>query len=254
MDMEKDHLVVISNPRNMPEVPDNSVQLVIASPPYFDMNDERSGSAGYFAGHLEEMQLAFNECFRVLQAGRHICVNVCDVVGRGCAHPYPAHYVLMLQRAGFEYRDDIVWRKPTAEGAARRQALFIQHPCPQYYFPNDILAHILVLRKGKQDTRKVAMADLRQARLDIGEAGKQNGGHGSLPCGIAETLIKLYTCEGETVLDPFLGDGTTAAAAASLGRKSVSYGPDRSRLPSILQRAGIAPDRIGIIEQRRLFG
>jgi len=252
MGMEKKHLVVISNPRNMPEVPDGSVHLIIASPPYFDMNDERGSSPEYFSGYLQEMQLIFNECFRVLQTGRHICVNVCDVMGKGYAHPYPAHYVLMLQRAGFEYRDDIVWRKPTACGASRRQALFIQHPCPQYYFPNDVLAHILVLRKGKSDFRKIGIEDRHQARLDIGEAGRRNGDHTSFPYEIPETLIKLYTCEGETVLDPFLGDGMTATVAASLGRRSISYEPDRFRLPSILQRSGIAPDKMGIIEQRRL--
>ena len=116
-----------------------------------------------------------------------------------------------------------------------------------------MLAHILVLRKGKSDFRKIAIDDRRQARLDIGEAGKRDDGHAAFPYEIPETLIKLYTCEGETVLDPFLGDGMTATAAASLGRKSISYGPDRSRLPSILQRSGIAPDKMGIIEQRRLF-
>jgi len=234
MGMEKEHLVVISNPRNMSEVPDGSVQLVIASPPYFDMNDERQPE--YFGDYLKEMQLVFNECYRVLQAGRHICVNVCDVIGKGCAHPYPAHYVLLLQRVGFEYRDDIIWQKPA------------------YGSPNNVLGHILIMRKGRADFRKIGQSERKQAIFDIRTAMRGwDSGSSQLPCAISETLIKLYTCEGETVLDPFLGDGMTATAAARLGRCSISYEPDLSRLPSILQRSGIAPDKVKIIEQRRLF-
>jgi len=67
---------------------------------------------------------------------------------------------------------------------------------------------------------------------------------------LPEALIRLYTYEGETVLDPFLGDGATARAAAGLYRNSVGYTPDYSALPSLRRVSGIAPHELEIIERR----
>ena len=122
MGMEKNHLVVIGDPRSMAEVPDESVQLIATSPPVFEIGASLDG----FKDYLEELQLAFRECYRVLEKGRYICVNVCDIVSRESKYPIPAHYVLLLQRAGFEYRDDIIWRKPRTSG--KRFGVFVEHP------------------------------------------------------------------------------------------------------------------------------
>ncbi|HIG98260.1 TPA: site-specific DNA-methyltransferase [Candidatus Woesearchaeota archaeon] len=135
--MDPKHLVVIGDSRRMAEVPDDSVQLIVTSPPYFDVKDygqENIGSLDDFSEYLEEMQLVFKECHRVLENGRYICVNICDIISHKYKYPIPAHYVLLLQRAGFEYREDIIWRKPSgvgangAGGAAKRFGVFIQHP------------------------------------------------------------------------------------------------------------------------------
>lgn len=255
--MGNNHLVVIGDPCSMAEVPDESVQLVATSPPLSDIGK----SFDDFNGYLKEIQLVFRECYRVLEKGRYICVNVCDVVNHELRYPIPVHYVLLLQRAGFEYRDDIIWRNPRTSG--KRFGVFVEHPYPMHYFPNSLLGHILVMRKGKFDCKRLTDDDKWRAVVDMEEAkrrwstdlwdarweakGKENDPSTPFPEELPEALIRLYTYQGETVLDPFLLSGTVTKAAASLGRKSIAYAPDRSRLPQL----GIIPDGLEIIEQRR---
>lgn len=281
MDMDPKHLVVVGDSRHMKEVPDGSVQLIVTSPPYFDVKDygeENIGSLDDFSEYLEEMQLVFRECYRVLEKGRYICVNICDIISHECKYPIPAHYVLLLQRAGFEYREDIIWRKPSGigskggSGAAKRFGLLIQHPYPMYYFPNNIFEHILILRKGKFDYKSVSEEDKREAGIDIDEAKHRwnsdiwemhpetknqysKGAHPAMfPEELPESLIRLYTYAGETVLDPFLGSGTTTKVAASLDRRSIGYELNRDYLPIIRQKSNIAPHDLKIIYQRRRYG
>lgn len=278
--MQKDHLVVIGDSRHMTEVPDSSVQLIVTSPPYFDVKDygaENIGSLDDFNEYLQEMQTVFRECYRVLEKGRYICVNICDIISHECKYPIPAHYVLLLQRAGFDYREDIIWRKPSGigakkgSGAAKRFGLFIQHPYPMYYFPNNIFEHILVLRKGKFDYKQVSAEEKKQATVDIEEAKRRWNSdiwdmhpetknqynretHPAMfPEELPEALIRLYTYEGETVLDPFLGSGTTTKVAASLDRRSIGYELNRSYLPLIRQKSNIAPNQLKVTYQRRRY-
>ena len=257
--MQTPHLVVIGNPREMPEVPSSSVQLVATTPPYFDMScsDECAECQEDFNDYLRDMQLVFSECHRALENGCNICVNICEVVNYKCRCPIPAHYTLLLQRAGFEYREDIVWHKPSGNFAGTRRGLFINRPTPTDYSPSNVLGHVLVFRKGNFNRKKVSNEEKRQAVFDIREVmhhrSQDMDTSSTYPAELAETLIKLYTYEGETVLDPFLGGGATVKAAARLGRRSIGYEPDRSRLPSILQGSRIAPSDLRIIGQRRLF-
>ena len=278
--MTKEHLVVIGDSRHMTEVPDSSVQLIVTSPPYFDVKDygaENIGSLDDFNEYLQEMQTVFRECYRVLEKGRYICVNICDIISHECKYPIPAHYVLLLQRAGFDYREDIIWRKPSGigakkgSGAAKRFGLFIQHPYPMYYFPNNIFEHILVLRKGKFDYKQVSQEEKKQATVDIEEAKRRWNSdiwdmhpetknqynretHPAMfPEELPEALIRLYTYEGETVLDPFLGSGTTTKVAASLDRRSIGYELNRSYLPLIRQKSNIAPNELKVTYQRRRY-
>ena len=259
MGMEKKHLVVIGNPCRMAEVPNSSVQLVATTPPYFDMScsDECAECQEDFNDYLQDMQLVFSECYRVLENGCNICVNICDVVNYNSRYPIPAHYTLLLQRAGFEYREDIVWLKPSGNFTGIRRGLFINRSTPADYSPSNVLGHVLVFRKGNFNRKKVSNEEKRQAVFDIREVMRlrsQDKDENSMyPAELAETLIRLYTYEGETVLDPFLGGGMTVKAAACFGRMSIGYEPDRSCLPSILQGSRIAPNDLKIIGQRRLF-
>ena len=276
--MEKTHLVVIGDSRKMKEVANDSVQLVVTSPPYFNVKDygiDNIGSINDFHEDLQNMQLVFNECYRVLQKGRYICVNICDVISGTAKYPIPANYVGMLQRAGFEYREDIIWRKPSgvgangAGGAAKRFGLFIQHPYPMYYFPNNVFEHILVFRKGKFDYKKISPEEKQLATVDIGEARvrwnsdiwdmtpetknqyNKDSHPAMFPEELPEAFIRLYTYPGDTVLDPFLGRGTTSKVANQLDRRSIGYELNRAYLPLIRRKSNIAPQDLEIKYQKR---
>ncbi len=274
--MNEKHLVVVGDSRKMKEVKDESVQLIVTSPPYFNVKDyggPNIGSINDFYEYLQEMQVIFDECFRVLENGRYICINICDIISNEAKYPLPAHYVLLLQRAGFEYREDIIWRKPSGigagngSGAAKRFGLLMQHPYPMYYFPNNTFEHILVFRKGKFDYKKVSAEEKQQAKIDLEEARNRwnsdiwefcpeaknqhsKDTHPAMfPEELPEAFIRLYTFEGETVLDPFLGSGTTTKVAASLNRQSVGYEISPSYLPLIRKKSGLAPHELKIVYQ-----
>jgi DNA modification methylase len=112
------------------------------------------------------------------------------------------------------------------------------------------LGHILVMRKGRPDFRKMPQKERLQAIFDIRQAMRSRDNcPQSLPESICEILIKLYTFEGESVLDPFLGDGATTRAAAGLNRNSIGYTLDYSALSSLRRSSGIAPHELEIIEK-----
>ena len=182
--MKTKHLVVIADSRKMPELENESVHLVVTSPPYFNVKNYGSvagniGAIDDYLTYLRSMETVFRECYRVLQTGRYICVNISDVISGGRKYPIPGHFVFLLEQAGFTYREDMIWKKPdgigqnAGSGAAKRFGILIQHPYPMYYYPNNVYEHILVFRKGVFNFRKPTTEQKLDAKLDIDEAMKR---------------------------------------------------------------------------------
>ncbi|VVB65826.1 Modification methylase MjaI [Candidatus Gugararchaeum adminiculabundum] len=262
--------IVIGDARNMRELEGESIQLVVTSPPYFNVKnygkvDGNIGSINNYFEYLRAVERVFEECFRVLEPGRFACVNISDIISGGRKFPIPAHYVYLLERMGFDYRDDIIWKKPSgvgagvcAGGAAKRFGVFIQHPYPMYYFPNNIYEHVLIFRKGKFDYKSVSDARKHRDKIDIETAKRYwncdiwelvpeiknqytaDTHPAMFPEKLPENLIRLFTYRGETVLDPFLGSGTTMKAAWGLGRRSVGYEINEAYLPLIKRKVGFS--------------
>jgi len=280
--MQTKHLVVIGDCRSMAEIEDESIQLIITSSPYFNVKDygaENIGSIDEYETYLKLMSEVFKECYRVLEDGRYFCINICDVVSGTTKYPIPCHYVGMLQKAGFEYRDDIIWKKAKAgskysSGAMKRFGVFVQNPYPMYYFPNNTYEHILIFRKGKFDYKKISKEEKKTAKLDleyvkchwnndIWEMSPQTKNshtkdlHPAMfPEPLPEAFIKLFTYEGETVLDPFLGSGTTSKVAGNINRNSIGYEINHDYLETIKSKIGYKPDssfRIIIRKPRGVF-
>jgi len=248
----------------MADLPDESVHLVVTSPPYFNVKDYGSvkgniGAIDDYMAYLQSMEAVFRECFRVLQTGRYCCINISDVISKGKKYPIPFHFVFLLERAGFTYRDNIIWKKPDGinSGSGRRFGIIMQHPYPMYYYPNNVYEHILVFRKGVFDFSQLRNRELAPSRVDIDEAKRRwnsdiwpmvpatlnqftkIGAHPAMfPDALPEGLIRLYTFKGETVLDPFLGSGTTSKVARALDRNSLGYEVNKDYLPIIRGKAG----------------
>ncbi|VVC03112.1 Modification methylase MjaI [Candidatus Bilamarchaeum dharawalense] len=274
-------LVVIGDARNMVEVRDDSIQLIITSPPYFNVKDygtDNIGSINDYRTYLMAMRQVFSECYRVVQEGRYICVNVSDITSEHKKYPIPCHLVGLLQRVGFEYRDDIIWKKPSgigsksSKGGMKRFGVFIQNPYPMYFYPNNLYEHVLVFRKGKFDFKKLTEKAKQAEKLDLEHVKKywsndvweihpesrnkiSGFSHPAMfPEELPKALISLYSYKGETVLDPFLGSGTTSKVARQSQRNSIGYEINEAFLGAIKSKTGYQdndPDFEIIVRKRR---
>jgi len=230
----------------MSEVPDESVHLMVTSPPYFNAPFDYPGLFTNYGDFLDMMRDFAKELYRVLAPGRIASFVTDDMLVDGEKYPVVADITSIMREASFRYRDKIVWRKP--EGytrISRRSGVVLQHPYPMYFYPDNIQESILIFQKGKFDyayLKKLPPDILESSRIDIGEyqrnkwwltvwditnvlplEGRLEKGTAAFPDEIPNRLIRLFSFMGETVLDPFLGSGTTSKIAKSLGRNSVGY-------------------------------
>lgn len=255
------HKIVFGDCRDMHEIPDGSVHLVVTSPPYFNAPFDYPGLFKDYDEYLSLIRDVVRELRRVLARGRIACFVTQDVRIGGTLYPVPADIVRIMVEEGFVYRDRIVWRKP--EGyirISRRSGVLIQHRLPMYFYPDNIYEDILVLQNGKFDYDYVHSLDehMRTAsEIDIDRfqrekwylsvwdvtnvlpmEGRLEEGIAAFPEEIPRRLIRLFSFTGETVLDPFLGSGTTSKVARELGRNSYGYEIDLELKPIVLKKIG----------------
>lgn len=261
--MKTHHKIIIGNSRKMKELGDESIHLMITSPPYFNAPFDYKGFYKSYDEFLEALTDCASETFRVLAQGRIACVNIDDMLVDGDKYPIVSDATQIFMNAGFRYRDRIVWKKP--EGyvrISRRSGVLLQHPYPMYYYPDNILESIIIFQKGKFDYQKVNRERKEASKIDLTET-QQNKWFLSLwemtnvlptdrlekaiaafPDELPSRLIKLFSFVGDTVLDPFLGSGTTMKVARELDRNSVGYEVNELLLPIIKEKVGILQMRL----------
>ncbi len=235
----------------MEQILDESVHLVVTSPPYYNAPFDYPGLFKSYDQFLGLMSDVSRELFRVLAPGRVACLVTDDMLVEGVKYPVVADVTRLMIDAGFRYRDRIVWVKPKGYvRISRRSGLVLQHPFPMYYYPDNIQETILVFQKGKFDysqLKKLSSKDLSRSKIPLDEYNSRDWyltvwsitnvlplgnrlekGVAAFPDEIARRLITLYSFSGETVLDPFLGSGTTLKVAKELGRNGLGYEIDRT--------------------------
>ena len=244
----------------MSEIEDRSVHLMVTSPPYFNAPFDYPGFFKNYDEFLDLMNDVAKELRRVLAPGRIACFVTQDVRIKGKLYPVAADIVRIMMEEGFIYRDRIIWRKP--EGyirISRRSGVQIQHPYPMYFYPDNIYEEILILQNGKYRYPKINPS-FKSSQINLREfseekwylsvwditnvlpiRGRLEEGIAAFPEEIPKRLIKLFTFVGETVLDPFLGSGTTTKVAKELRRNSIGYEIDIELKPIILQKIGYSP-------------
>jgi DNA modification methylase len=252
---------------------DRPVHLMVTSPPYYNAPFDYPGLFNNYDEYLGLMRDLAKELRRVLAPGRIACFVTQDVRIKGKLYPVAADIVRIMMEEGFIYRDRIIWRKP--EGyirISRRSGVQIQHPYPMYFYPDNIFEEILILQNGKYRYPKINPS-FKSSQINLREfnekkwylsvwditnvlpfKGRLEEGIAAFPEEIPKRLIKLFTFVGETVLDPFLGSGTTMKVAKELGRNSYGYEIDLELKPIILEKIGYSPfplsdDTIEIIER-----
>ncbi len=227
---------------SMVELADESVHLMVTSPPYFNAPFDYQGlfeSYGQFLGVLRKFA---RELFRVLKNGRIAAINIDDMLVDGTKYPIIADTIKIFQEVGFRYRDKITWKKPDGYlRISRRSGVLLQNPYPMYFYPDNLLESIIIFQKGKFNYRSIPQNIRQLSKVDTKEF-QQNKWYMTLwemtnvlpgsplekniaafPEELPYRIIKLFSYVGETVLDPFLGSGTTMKVARKLNRNSVGY-------------------------------
>jgi len=242
----------------MKEVPDDSIQLMVTSPPYYNAPFDYPDLFKDYAEFLRLVGALSKDLYRVMAPGRVACFVTDDMLVKGEKFPVVADVTRLMLDAGFRYRDRIVWVKPKGYvRISRRSGVVIQHPYPMYYYPDNIQESILIFQKGKFDysyVRNLSSQKREMSRIPLDDyngeewhltvwkitnvlplAPRVEKGVAAFPDEIPRRLIRLFSFHGETVLDPFLGSGTTMKVAQELGRNSWGFEIDRG-LKGIIKR------------------
>ncbi|MDQ1434131.1 MAG: modification methylase [Actinomycetota bacterium] len=233
--------------RHLDAVLDNSVALVVTSPPYFagkqyEEELEREGIPASYLEYLDMLRGVFAECARTLEPGGRIAVNVANL-GRKPYRSLSADVIHILQDdLKLLLRGEVIWRK--GEGAAGNCAWgsFRKAANPVV---RDITERVIIASKGRFDRAKsrperersglpsestIDADEFMAATLDVWdippESARRVSHPAPFPVELPERLIRLYTYAGDLVLDPFMGSGSTLVAAARLDRRYVGYDLD----------------------------
>ena len=257
--MEMKNMIIFGDAQNMKELKDNSVHLVVTSPPYFNAPFDYPDLFKSYDEFLTLMKNVAKELKRVLDKGRIAALVVDDTLIKRKKYPVVADITKIFIEEGFKYRERIVWIKP--EGyirISRRSGVLLQHPYPMYYYPDNLQESILIFQNGEFDYKKISKDLKERSKIDIREYQSEKWylnvwqitnvlpinnrlekGIAAFPEEIPYRLIKLFSFKGETVLDPFMGSGTTLKVAIELGRKAVGYEIDIELLEVVKKKLNI---------------
>ncbi len=254
------------------EVADGEVSLIVTSPPYFNAPFDYPDLFPNYEDYLGLIRSFASQSRRVLGRGR-ICAIVTDDMlvkegngSRGRKYPLVADTTRIFLEEGLLYRDKITWVKPAGyTRISRRSGVVLQHPYPMYFYPDNIQESILLFQNGEFDYGHLKDAPkdvLESSKIDtvrlndegwnltvwnitnvLPMPGRIEEGIAAFPEEIPRRLIKLFTMVGETVLDPFLGSGTTLKVARELGRKGIGYEIDIELKDVIKKKLGLDYDR-----------
>lgn len=224
---------------SMHQLPDGSVALMVTSPPYNVGKDyDEDLSLDEYLGLLERV---LSETYRVLEAGGRVAVNVANV-GRKPYLPLNHHVARLLAELGFLMRGEVIWQKAKSAGGSTAWGSWQSAKNPTL---RDVHEYVLIackesfrrLRKGRDTIARDEFLDATISVWEIQPESARRVGHPApFPVELPRRLIELYTFEGDLVLDPFMGAGSTAIAASSVGRHYVGY--------------EINPEYVALAEQR----
>jgi site-specific DNA-methyltransferase (adenine-specific) len=258
--MKTAHKIIIGDSRRMNELQDESVHLVITSPPYWQLKDYGNGKQIGFTDTYEEyinnLNLVWNECHRVLSEGCRLCVNIGDQFARSVYYgrykviPIRTEIIKFCETVGFDYMGAVIWQKVTTCHTTGGASIMGSYPYPRNGILKLDYEFILIFKKygispptSKEIKERSKLTEEEWSQYFTGHwnfPGERQDKHLAMfPEELPRRLIKMFSFIGDTVLDPFLGSGTTSLAARNLNRNSIGYEVNKDFLPIIQEKVRI---------------
>ena len=220
--------IIHSSSENMIELPDNSIHLMITSPPY-NVSKEYDEDLS-LTEYLNMLKNVFSETYRVLINGGRACINVANL-GRKPYIPLSDYISDMMIEIGFNMRGEIIWNKATSASPSTAWGSWQSASNP---ILRDVHEYILVFSKGnysrkmtKENCNTISKDDFMEWTKSIwtmkAESAKRIGHPAPFPEELPYRLMQLYSFKDDIILDPFMGSGTTAISALKSNRKFVGY-------------------------------
>lgn len=219
--------IILGSAERMKELPDNSVHLMITSPPY-NVSKEYDEDLS-LNEYLELLKNSFVETYRVLVNGGRACINVANL-GRKPYIPLSDYVSQIMLGIGFNMRGEIIWNKAASASPSTAWGSWQSAANP---ILRDIHEYILIFSKGdykrekKDKENTISKEQFTEWTKSIwtmnAESAKRIGHPAPFPEELPYRLIQLYSFTGDIILDPFMGSGTTAVSALKSNRKYVGY-------------------------------
>jgi len=243
-------------------VPDASIQLMVTSPPYWNVRDyghpDQIGFGQSLDEYLADLNEVWKEVVRTLLPDGKLALNIGNIYYSEADEKRrtTANLTLLLweQLQRFDelrFMGTIYWAKTTSRAGA---VLFGSYPYPSNFMISNAVEPIFVFRKvgtravppEVKEASKITKEEFRECRDALwtinGAASDKHSA--AFPVELPRRLIRMYSFVGDTILDPFLGSGTTARAALELGRNSVGVEINREFLTLMQEKIGFGPERL----------
>lgn len=235
----KNKVIHSDNLKLMKLLDNNTIDLTFTSPPYYNARSYSTYST--YDEYLKYLTTLFNMIHAITKEGKFLIVNTSPVIEprisrshSSIRYPIPFDLTYILTRNGWDFIDDIIWKKPEYS-VKNRIGSFMQHRKPLAYKPNQVTEYIMVYRK---KTKKLIDWNIKQYdNLTINNSKifdevnttniweimpKHDKNHPAVfPIELCNNILRYYSYENDVILDPFAGSGTLGVACEKMNRKYI---------------------------------